>query len=155
MVKTLHLRIPFRNGEGSLTLRAGEVFANRFEIECVAACGGMGTVYRAKDLYSGNLIALKLLQGSATGFIGGDAERFAREAQLLSELRHENIVAYIAHGQTLQGQRFLAMEWLHGETLAQRLSRQPLTLSESLLMISRVAEALAFAHRRGIIHREV
>src|SRR5262249_45112114 len=86
---------------------------------------------------------------------GSDNERFAREAQLLSELHHPGIVSYVAHGQTPQGLRFLAMEWLEGEDLAQRLSRGALPLGETLLLIQRVAEALAFAHAHGVLHRDL
>jgi serine/threonine-protein kinase len=69
-----------------MTLRAGEVFANRFEIDRAAGAGGMGIVYRARDQLTSDWVALKLLHVEGPG--GGDAERFAREAQLLSELGH-------------------------------------------------------------------
>jgi serine/threonine protein kinase len=82
---------------------SGTLFANRFEIERTAGSGGMGTVYCARDRYSGEIVALKLLH---SGTIGTDEdERFAREAQLLAELRHPGIVAHVAHGQTPDGQR--------------------------------------------------
>lgn len=81
----------------------------------------MGTVYRATDRYSGDTVALKLLHAGAGG--PDEGERFAREAQLLSELRHPGIVSHVAHGQTPDGQRFLAMEWLEGEDLGARLLR--------------------------------
>lgn len=138
-----------------MTLQSGDGFANRFEIERLAGSGGMGTVYRARDKLSGQPVALKLLHGQADDLQKSDAERFAREAQILSTLRHPGIVAHVAHGQTLQGQRFLAMEWLDGEDLAQRLARGPLPLGEALTLIQRVATALAFAHQRGVIHRDI
>ncbi|HZF47557.1 MAG TPA: protein kinase [Polyangiaceae bacterium] len=136
-----------------MTLRLGDVFANRFYIDRVAGSGGMGTVYRARDQLSSDWVALKLLhdQGSARG----DEDRFVREAQILSELRHPGIVAYVAHGLTPQGQRFLVMQWLDGEDLAQRLSRGPLSLSDTLTLTGRVTEALAFAHAQGVIHRDL
>lgn len=132
---------------------SGTLFANRFEIERTAGSGGMGTVYRARDRYSGEIVALKLLH---SGTIRTDEdERFAREAQLLSELRHPGIVAHVAHGQTPDGQRFLAMEWLDGEDLAQRLARGPLPLRDCLRLLEQVAEALSLAHQRGVIHRDL
>lgn len=133
-------------------LQSGSVFANRFEIDRRVGSGGMGIVYRARDRYSGQLVALKLLQSMNLG--SDESERFAREAQLLAELRHPGIVSYVAHGQTLDGQRYLAMEWLEGEDLGQRLLRGPLPLRECVLLLERIAEALVASHQRGIVHRD-
>src|SRR4051812_44866640 len=108
---------------GNLQLSPGSLFANRFEIQRAAGSGGMGTVYRAIDRYSGDTVALKLLHGGTGGL--DEVERFTREAQLLSELRHPGIVAYVAHGQAPDGQRFLAMEWLEGQDLGECLARGP------------------------------
>src|SRR5262245_28625879 len=105
----------------STRLRPGELFANRFEIDRAAGSGGMGTVYRARDHKSKEYVALKLVHSQGADAQSSETERFDREAQLLSELRHPGIVAHVAHSQTSQGQRFLAMEWLDGEDLAQRL----------------------------------
>jgi tetratricopeptide (TPR) repeat protein len=111
----------------------------------------MGTVYRASDALSGQLVALKLLHAD-----GAEAlQRFTREAQVLASLSHPGIVSYVAHGTTSNGRPFLVMEWLEGEDLARRLARQPLSVQESLALLSNVAEALALAHRRGIIHRDL
>ncbi|MFY0534260.1 serine/threonine-protein kinase [Nannocystis pusilla] len=134
-------------------LGAGTLFANRFEIDRLAGSGGMGLVYRARDRASGEWIALKLLQ---TG-VGGpdDAARFTREARLLAELRHPGIVGYVDHGQTPEGQRFLAMEWLEGEDLSHRLARGRLPLADCVALVDRLADALACAHRRGVVHRDL
>ena len=134
-------------------LAPGSLFANRFVIERLAGSGGMGAVYRARDRYSGELVALKLLHAAAGR--ADEPERFLREAQLLSELRHPGIVAYVDHGQTPDGHRFLAMEWLDGEDLAQRLARGPLSLGQSLALLGYVSTALAIAHERGIVHRDL
>ena len=136
----------------SNTLSPGTVIGNRFLIEATAASGGMGTIFRARDLHTEALVALKVLHQS-----GGQAEdlaRFAQEASVLSSLRHPAIVNYVAHGQTQSGQHYLAMDWLEGEDLAQRLARQPLTVGESLTLARRAAEALVAAHGRGILHRD-
>src|SRR6266481_2542123 len=103
------------------TLRPGEIFANRFEVDSVAGVGGMGTVYRAKDRLSEDWVALKVLQGVAANPAGGS--RFAREAQILTELRHPGIVRHVAHGIADSGDAYLAMEWLEGEDLRHRLQR--------------------------------
>ncbi len=112
----------------------------------------MGTVYRALDTHTDQTVAVKLLQASGNP---KDAERFAREAQLLFELRHPGIVEYIAHGVTGDGQPYLAMEWLVGEDLARRLARGALSLPDSLTLLRRTASALAVAHQRGIVHRDL
>src|SRR5262249_54804596 len=106
----------------TMTLAApiGSRVAERFVLESVAGTGGMGTVYRARDEQTGSSVAIKLLQSSGNR---DDAERFAREAEILSELHHPGIVTYLAHGETDDGQPYLAMEWLEGEDLAKRLSR--------------------------------
>ena len=132
-------------------MRAGEIIANRFEIERLAGAGGMGEVYRARDQLDGSAVALKLL-----GAGGGKApERFEREAKVLAELRHARIVRYIASGLTTEGQPYLVMEWLEGEDLTARLKRQRLTLAESVALALHVAEALSLAHARGVVHRDI
>ncbi len=134
------------------SLLAGTVIAQRFTLEAFAGRGGMGTVYRATDSFSGQRVALKLLHPSSSA---NAPRRFTREAELLSTLRHPAIVSHVAHGTADNGQPFLAMEWLEGETLAQRLSYEPLRLQETLALVRRITEALAVAHQRGVIHRDL
>ncbi|KFE64610.1 serine/threonine-protein kinase [Hyalangium minutum] len=137
---------------GADTLAPGRLLAGRFLLESLAGRGGMGSVYRAKDTQTGQTVALKLLHPmqSADGL-----QRFSREAELLAELRHPSIVSHVAHGFLEQGHPFLAMEWLEGEDLANRLGRQPLSLSETLTLMRHAADALATAHRHGIVHRDL
>src|SRR5262245_50261823 len=104
-------------------MRAGDIVDDRFAVENLAGTGAMGAVYRARDRLTGAEVALKVMRGSAA-----EGLRFAREAQVLSELNHPAIVQYIAHGRTETGERYLAMEWLEGETLSERLIRQGLRL---------------------------
>ncbi|WP_437593715.1 serine/threonine-protein kinase [Sorangium sp. So ce1000] len=128
-----------------------ELIAGRFVVEGEAASGGMGTVYKAHDRLAGAAVALKIVR------LRNDVqiERFEREAALLAALVHPGIVRYVAHGCTPEGDRYLAMEWLDGEDLAARLARRFLPASEGLLLVRRAAEALAFAHARGIVHRDI
>ncbi len=133
-------------------LLPGKVLAGRFSVEAIAGRGGMGTVYRARDLSSGQTVALKLLNISSNP---ANLQRFNREAELLASLRHPGIVSHVAHGMTAENQPFLAMQWLEGEDLARRLARQPLHLSETLALLHRVAGALAVAHQHGIVHRDL
>src|SRR5271154_1129101 len=126
----------------------GAVIGGRFEIERAARTGGMGTVYRARDLREGGYVALKLLHIHA----GEDGLRFEREARLLAQLDHSGIVRHVDHGHTPEGIAWLAMEWLDGEDLAERLSRGRLTDDETVTLGRRAAQALAVAHARGIVH---
>src|SRR5262245_8028020 len=130
-------------------MRAGDIVAERFEIEREAGSGGMSVVFRAQDRLTGQPVALKLLEAQDER-----AEaRFRREASLLADLRHPGIVRYVAHGTGAPS--WLAMEWLEGEDLAQRLSRGGLAVVEAVTLLRQVAEALAAAHARGIVHRDV
>jgi serine/threonine protein kinase len=135
----------------SVVLQEGELLQGRFEVERLAGLGGMSTVYRAVDRATGDPVAIKVL-GGATEV---DEARFEREGRLLASISHPAIVRYVAHGATASRAPFLAMEWLEGESLAARLAAAPLTLEESLAIGRRVAEALAEAHHRGVIHRDV
>ncbi|WP_437872878.1 serine/threonine-protein kinase [Sorangium sp. So ce363] len=128
-----------------------EIIAGRFVVEGEAASGGMGTVYKAYDRLGGAAVALKIVRLRNEIQI----ERFEREAALLAALVHPGIVRYVAHGSTPEGDRYLAMEWLDGEDLAARLARRVLPASEGLLLVRRAADALAFAHARGIVHRDI
>ena len=132
-------------------MRPGDVIADRFELEQLAGTGGMGAVYRARERYSGKLVALKILQPGPPEH----AQRFAREAQVLSELRHPAIVRYVADGSTGDGLSFLAMEWLDGEDLERRLARGRLSVADCAVLGRRVADALAEAHARGVVHRDI
>ena len=132
-------------------IRAGDVVAGRFEVERPAGAGAMGEVFRAKDLEKGGPVALKVLR------LGSEAsvDRFAREAHVLEDLDHEAIVRYLAHGVTGDGRPYIAMAWLEGMDLARRLEDGPLGVADAVLLGRRAAEALAFAHARGIVHRDI
>ncbi|XXX82822.1 protein kinase [Sorangium sp. So ce134] len=81
--------------------------------------------------------------------------RFQREARILADLQHPGIARYVAHGVTNDGRHYIAMEWLDGETLRDRLSRGPLSVPDSVTLAARVAEALAVVHAFGTVHRDV
>ena len=126
------------------------VIDGRFEIAAAAESGGMGIVYRAVDRRDGAMVALKVLHAEAEEQV----ERFAREAKLLSELAHPGIVRFVSHGMAAE-RPYLVMEWLEGETLAERLERELLTIGEALTLGARVADALGAAHARGVVHRDL
>jgi serine/threonine protein kinase len=131
---------------------AGGLFAQRFLVEDRIATGGMGAIFRAIDQQTGRPVALKLLQSHGSA---ADARRFAREAQILGELRHPHIVSYVAHGVDEAAQPYLAMEWLEGENLAERIHRGPLGLRDTGAVALGVSAALAEAHEHGVIHRDL
>src|SRR5436190_5946075 len=101
-------------------LRPGTVIDGRFVLEALAGAGGMGQVYRALDQHTSERVALKILHAG----LSGPEARFAREARLLSQLDHPNIVRYVAHSDAPP--YYLAMEWLDGEDLGRRLARSAL-----------------------------
>lgn len=129
----------------------GTKVADRFELVAFAAAGGMGHVYRARDLTSGDIVAVKLLAP-----VTGVAERFAREAAVLAGLDHPGVVRHLAHGATADGSQYLAMEWLAGEDLAARLGADgTLDVDDAILVARQAADALAATHRAGVVHRDL
>ncbi len=137
----------------SAQLAADVLFAGRFLVERLAGRGGMGTVYRARDIQTGQLVALKLLAEHVRH--GRPEARLGREAALLATLRHDGIVGYIAHGQSADEPAYLVMEWVEGAELAELLAHGPLSIAESIGLLRSLASALAAAHRRGVVHRDL
>lgn len=133
-----------------MPIEPGRTLGERFVVEHKAATGGMGIVYRARDLRDGSAVALKVI-GRSFDF---DDRRFEREARVLGGLKHPGIVRYVAHGRH-ESDAWLAMEWLDGEDLAQRITRVGLTVDESVRVVARIAEALGSAHALGVIHRDI
>lgn len=128
-----------------------EVVADRYELRRLVGSGAMGEVWLAEDRRHQSPVAIKLLIGSDQT----KSSRFLREGVLLSRFRHPAIVRYVDHGCLPSGQPYLAMEWLDGEDLSSRLARRPLTISETVVGLRRVVEALAAAHAEGIVHRDI
>ncbi len=115
--------------------------------------GGMGEVYVAEDLNLNRKAALKFLPDAFTG----DPERmarFEREAKLLASLNHPNIAAIYGLEQA-EGKRFIVMELVEVETLAQRLSKGPRPADEVLGICRQIADALESAHEKEVIHRDL
>jgi len=115
--------------------------------------GGMGIVYKAEDLTLNRRVAIKFLPDMFTG----DPERlawFEREAKVLASLNHPNIAAIHGLDETDE-RRFIVLELVEGETLAERLSRGPMSSEETLDICRQIAEGLEGAHEKGIIHRDL
>jgi len=132
-------------------VRSGEVISERFEIIRPADEGGMGVVYYGIDRQTDEPVAVKVLHARGSE----SSARFAREAEVLERLNHPSIVRHVAHGQTPDGNLFLAMEWLEGVDLGRKLRKEGLTISESLTLAQVTASALAAAHAEGVVHRDV
>src|SRR5512135_264873 len=115
--------------------------------------GGMGVVYRAEDTNLNRQVAIKVLPD----IFSGDPERlsrFEREAKLLASLNHPNIAAIHGFEQS-DGKRFLVMELVEGETLAERIAKGPLPVDEALEVCRQIAEGVEAAHEKGVIHRDL
>lgn len=129
----------------------GRLVAERFELRGFIGAGGFGDVWQATDARTGALVAVKFLRRPERV----ERERFAREAEILKALEHPSIVPLIAAGEGADGVPFIVMPWLEGETLQSRLSRGTLTVEETHAVALRTAEALAYAHGRGVLHRDL
>ncbi|WP_394850808.1 serine/threonine protein kinase [Pendulispora brunnea] len=127
------------------------VFGERFDIEREAGLGGTSIVYRARDRVTGAPVALKVMRTTHPSAL----RRLDAEARALEMLQHPAVVRYVAHGVGSEGEPYLAMEWIDGETLAARLQRRALDVHEVVKLGRCIAEALTSAHALGILHRDV
>jgi eukaryotic-like serine/threonine-protein kinase len=135
-----------------MTLPAGTRLGP-YEVVGPLGAGGMGEVYRARDTRLDRTVAIKILPAQFTA----DAlalQRFEREAKTISGLNHPNICVLYDVGRQ-DGLEYLVMEYVDGETLAQRLEKGPLPLDQVLKYGAQIAEALHRAHRSGIVHRDL
>lgn len=133
-------------------LQAGVVLG-RYQIDSLLGAGGMGEVFLAEDLELERPVALKIL----SSVFSNDAERvrrFTREAKSVSALNHPNILTIYEIGQ-FNELRFIATEYIRGETLRQRQARKNLSAGEIIEILTQAAVALGAAHRAKIIHRDV
>src|SRR3954447_15548723 len=124
-----------------------------YEVTSHLGSGGMGDVYQATDSKLGRTVAVKFLPES----FAHDADRvarFEREARVLASLNHPNIAA-IYGLENANDKKFLVMELVPGETLAERINRGAIPIDESLAIAKQIAEALEAAHEKGIIHRDL
>ena len=124
-----------------------------YEIQSPLGAGGMGEVYRARDVRLDRTVAIKVLVSHLSS-LPELKQRMDREARAISSLSHPNICHLYDIG-SQDGTDYLVMEFLEGETLAERLRKGALPLSEILKIGIAVAEALVVAHRHGIVHRDL
>ena len=124
-----------------------------FEVKALIGSGGMGRVYRAWDSQLKREVAIKILPEEFSRNVDR-LRRFQREAEVLASLNHPNI-ANIYHLEEQNGSRYLVLELVEGETLAERIARGPIPIDEALPIAQQIAEALEAAHDKGIIHRDL
>ena len=124
-----------------------------YEIVAAAGAGGMGEVYRARDTRLDRVVAIKILPAYLSEK-PESKQRFEREARTISSLQHSNICTLYDIG-SQDGIDYLVMEYLEGETLADRLAKGPLAADQVLSYGVQIAEGLEKAHRGGVVHRDL
>jgi len=136
-----------------LRRRLQAVLAGRYTIERELGQGGMATVFLAQDVRLGRAVAIKLLDPALTSTIG--VERFLREIAITARLNHPHILSLIESGQD-GGLVYYVMPHIEGESLRDRLRREPpVSVSGAAWIAREVADALTYAHGRGVIHRDI
>ncbi len=125
----------------------------RYEIRSLLGAGGMGEVFLAEDVRLDRKVALKLLPEKFSANAGA-LSRFIQEAKSASALNHPNIITVFDIGE-FEGKHFIAVEFIDGDTLRERMSAGRILFDEILSISIQTAEALSAAHRAGIIHRDI
>src|SRR6476646_841568 len=131
-----------------MSLQIGQQLGS-YQITSLIGKGGMGEVYRARDTKLKRDVAIKILPEE----FSRDADRvsrFQREAEVLASLNHPNIAA-IHDLEETNGTRYLVLELVEGETLAERITRVPIPIGEALDIAKQIAEALEAAHESGVV----
>ncbi|HUS30065.1 MAG TPA: protein kinase [Kofleriaceae bacterium] len=143
-----------QNSPARAGIDVGSVIDGTYTIEALIGRGGMGAVFLASHTrLPGKKVAIKVLHAEMSG--DEVLARFKREAQIASMLSHPNIVHIEDYKITADGMPYLVLEYLQGESLAQRLKRGPLAPEQAFSIIRQVGSALAAAHQKGIVHRDL
>jgi serine/threonine-protein kinase len=133
--------------------RLSTALADRYRVDHELGAGGMATVYLAEDLKHRRRVAIKVLRPELAAVIG--AERFLREIETIAGLQHPHILGLIDSGE-VGGTAYYVMPYVDGESLRDRLVREKqLPVGDAVRIASEVAAALDYAHRHGVIHRDV
>ena len=142
------------NSPVRVAVDVGSVIADTYTIEALLGRGGMGAVFLASHKrLAGKQVAIKILHTEIA-----DTEviaRFKREAEIAAKLNHPNIVGVIDYNVSPDGMPYLVLDYLEGETLADRIARGPLALDHAMSIVRQVGSALAAAHGAGIVHRDL
>src|SRR5215470_6543018 len=124
-----------------------------YEVLSILGLGGMGKVYKVRNVISDRVEAMKVLLPDLTTH-QSLADRFLREIRLLASLNHPNIAA-LRTAMTFENQLVMVMEFVEGETLANRISRAPISTADAVNYSDQVLSALSYAHAHNIIHRDI
>jgi tRNA A-37 threonylcarbamoyl transferase component Bud32 len=136
-------------------MRSGVVLADKYRLEEEIGRGSMGTVYRAVHVTLGQRVAIKLISSEHSQSAEARA-RFSVEAKAAAKLRSRHVVQVIDDGETPEGNPYIVLEYLEGETLEERLERErDVPLADAVRIVTHVGRALARAHAEGIVHRDL
>lgn len=136
-------------------MKVGEIFEEKYELLEVLGAGGVGTVYRARQIEFDRIVALKILHPDKAAD-QDFATRFVREAQALSKLHHLNIVSVYHLGVSSSGSSYMAMECVTGKSIRTLLNEfEKVAVPQAVAILERVSGALATAHEAGIVHRDL
>ena len=140
-------------------LSAGTIFQGGYEILAPLGAGSSGRVYKARQLSTGQAVAIKILRpasADAPAALARATERFRREMRVCAELTHPNIVRLIDSGESAEGVLYAVFQYVPGATLEEVLAAEgKLGLQETLRLMTQVLDALSCAHARGIVHRDL
>ena len=136
-------------------MKVGDIFEGKYELLEVLGAGGVGTVYRVRQIEFDRIVALKILHNDKAedrDFV----TRFVREAQALSKLNHTNIVSVFHLGSSADGSSYMAMECVIGKSIRSVLNEsEKIPVTTACAILQRVSSALATAHKSGIVHRDL
>ncbi len=135
------------------TFETGAIIGGRYRLDSIIGYGGMTTVYRAFDLRLNRFVALKVLHhylADSPEFV----QRFRRESEVLTKLRHPGIVQIYEVGEA-DGQLYMALEYVDGGSLADKIRSGPLPIDAAVEIVRQIGSALAYVHKHGIVHRDL
>lgn len=135
-------------------LETGTILDGKYEVLSFIGSGGMGSIYKARHVELGNLVAIKIMHGR----FAADPEsvkRFQNEARFIANLRHKNILSVYSFG-TINGLAYIAMEFIEGQSLSDRLDDGgPFSPTQALPIFLQVCDAMSYAHKLDVLHRDL
>lgn len=130
------------------------LIAGRYELGASIGRGAMGEVVRARDVKTGTSVAIKLLR-RCDGCAGTAVERLRKEAKIIARLRHRNIIEIHEYGELPDGRKYIVMQYIAGKSLKSSLPGSPIDWRLARSILVQVADALAYAHANGVVHRDL